>query len=909
VVFDFQPITAIYFIGVVISTVLTVVLLKRRPAPGATAFALFNLAATWWVLSSILEYGSIDIANKIFWAKIQCIGILSSGMLWFIFSLEYTGHSQWKRPLNLFMLNLLPLVTLGLVLTNEQHGLYWSDIYFTFTQFGQTAIWEHGWWFWVSAGYQYLLVVGGVVFLIKFARNKSRLQRKQLVILILGASAPLAVNLIYLLHIKALEGLDFTPLSISLAGFIFACLIFQFHFLDVNSLARNAMVEQIPEGILVLNTEGLITDMNPAAEKILGFKKSKALVKPLNLIWPELDNIKPSFQNDRHQVVLFKLAGQAVHLDVSITGMKDGKGRLCGELLMFRDITAIVFTQDCLKRKVEIEETLTRISSRFVGDFDYQKDVTASLEDIGRFCGAGRAYLFNLDPLQNTMCNTHEWCADKVLPQMDNLQNLSCDIFPWWMAKLRRGEIINVPVVRDLPLEAAAERDILSMQMITSILVFPVILKGELSGFIGLDNVDSAARWSDEDVAILGTAVEIIGSALERLQAATILENRNIELSESEEYQRKLLSSLLTGVITVDARTHQIVDINEYGCQLFGASREEIVGHRCHRYICPSEVGKCPATDLKQLIYSSERQLVKADGTLSSIIKSVFWITRGKHDYLIESITDIEPLKKAQSALMESEQRYKQLYEQEKIQSAELEKESRARANFIDVLTHELKTPLTPLLASMEMLQEKLRDDQESIEARLVRNAMIGSTTLNKRLNELLDLAKLNNGTFPFDYRPVAVGDFIQKVSGRLGAEFQKRNQLLVTDIESVLPVVQCDPVRLERALAYLLDNASKSSKEGYPVILRVKVDDHQLLIDVEDHGATITDEEKQRLFEPYHRVEQDRQRFSGLGLGFAITKQIINAHGGWIQLESEENTGNKFKISIPLEQKSVQVS
>jgi PAS domain S-box-containing protein len=598
--FVFQPITALYLIGVVISTVLTMIILKRRPAPGAQAFALFNLVAAWWVLTCILEYGAVDIAAKIFLAKLQCISILSSGVLWFIFTQNYTRHSWWRRPRNLALLSLFPLITWGIVLTNEWHGLYWPNIYLIDTQFGQTAIWEHGIWFWASATYQYFLVITGIVFLIKFNRNKSKLHRKQLAVLVLGATAPLVFNVIYLFQIKALEGFDFTPLALSISGILYALLIFRFHFLDVNTIARNSLVEQIPEGILVLNTEGNITDMNRAAENIMGFTKSEVNNLPIGQVWPEFRKIKPSFQPLEHKTISCNFNNCNSYLELSLTPMIDPHGILAGELLILRDVTE---------------------------------------------------------------------------------------------------------------------------------------------------------------------------------------------------------------------------------------------------------------------------------------------------------------QKQAQSALFKSEQKYKQLYEKEKTERSELEKESQARANFISVLTHELKTPLTPLLASIDLLFDKFGNDQISIEGRLIRNAMIGSNSLNNRLNELLDLAKMSSGTYQFDCQPVEAGEYFKAVTGRFVLEFRKNNQLLVTDVEPALTIVKLDTARFERALTYLLHNASKSCDNGDPIILRVRIDDNQLLIDIEDHGESISEDEKQRLFEPYHRVEQDRQKFSGLGLGFAITKHIIDAHGGWIQLQSDQGAGNKFRIGIPLYQ------
>jgi PAS domain S-box-containing protein len=353
-----RPITSIYFIGVIISTILAMIIMKRRPAPGALAFAIFNLGATWWILTCILEYGSIDLAQKIFWSKLQSIGILSSGLLWLIFTLDYTRHSSWRSTRNIIILCLFPLITWGIVLTNEFHGLYWTRIYLTDTQFGKTALWDHGVWFWVSAFYQYLCVIIGIILLIRFKKDKSLYHARQLAILVLGATAPLAFNLIYLFHIKALDGLDFTPLSLSISGFLYSLLIFRFHFLDVNTLARNSLVEQIPEGILVLNTEGSISDINPIAERLLGNTKSRLINRTLSEVWPELHTMKPSFQTLERRTILCNFNNQDRYLDVSLTTMLDRRGSLAGELFIIRDVTAEKLFEANLRQS---EEKFSRV--------------------------------------------------------------------------------------------------------------------------------------------------------------------------------------------------------------------------------------------------------------------------------------------------------------------------------------------------------------------------------------------------------------------------------------------------------------------------------------------------------------------------------------------------------------------
>jgi len=101
--------------------------------------------------------------------------------------------------------------------------------------------------------------------------------------------------------------------------------------------------------------------------------------------------------------------------------------------------------------------------------------------------------------------------------------------------------------------------------------------------------------------------------------------------------------------------------------------------------------------------------------------------------------------------------------------------------------------------------------------------------------------------------------------------------------------------------LINLLSNATKFSPENSSITVRARAEGSELVVEVEDHGTGLSEEEQERVFKPYHRVEQDRQRFTGLGLGLAISKQIVEAHGGRIRVESQLGRGSTFSFSLPV--------
>lgn len=184
---------------------------------------------------------------------------------------------------------------------------------------------------------------------------------------------------------------------------------------------------------------------------------------------------------------------------------------------------------------------MAKASSRFVAFSELDKAINLTLEDIGRLCKAGRAYLFQFSADGKTMSNTHEWCAEGVNPQIDNLQDLPVELIPWSIKKLRGGEPIHITDVANLPPEAATEKANLEAQGIKSLLILPLLKKGgDLTGFIGFDNVKDIGRWGDYDLSILHIISGIMLNAFQRKNF-----ERTILVAEDDLFSRKLIQSIL----------------------------------------------------------------------------------------------------------------------------------------------------------------------------------------------------------------------------------------------------------------------------------------------------------------------------------------------------------------------------
>ncbi|MCF6157522.1 MAG: diguanylate cyclase [wastewater metagenome] len=214
-----------------------------------------------------------------------------------------------------------------------------------------------------------------------------------------------------------------------------------------------------------------------------------------------------------------------------------------------------------LNRRIDFEKTVACISTRFIIISDFSNAISTSLADIGQLSGASRAYLFQLRNNGTMMDNTHEWCNENVTPEIQNLQNLSCSMFPWWMGNLQAGNVIHITDVSGMPPEAAAEKEILEKQGIKSLLSIPVYAEKRLAGFLGFDNTVNTGMWSEEDFNLLHITAAIIGTALARRESEKIINHMAYHDSLTKLPNRILFQNHLQVALTHARRNKQIVAV------------------------------------------------------------------------------------------------------------------------------------------------------------------------------------------------------------------------------------------------------------------------------------------------------------------------------------------------------------
>ena len=369
-------------------------------------------------------------------------------------------------------------------------------------------------------------------------------------------------------------------------------------------------------------------------------------------------------------------------------------------------------------------------------------------------------------------------------------------------------------------------------------------------------------------------------------------------LRESESELRLMFDTVTDGIIVSDPMG-KIIKANEAVVQLHGYScEEELIGLNAYTLVAEKDRDLARESLMRTFkdgrVTKIEYTLLTKDGKefdaelSATLLRDVSGVPIG----LIAITRDITERKEAQEKLQE-------LYKQERELRQKLEAEMRRRLEFTRELAHELKTPLTSVLASSDLLLSKLHD--EHLQG-LARNINRSASNLNNRADELLDLARGEVGMLELKSELIDLLQLIRDVADIIAPVTINHGQSLVLDLPASLPEVSADADRIQQVLLNLLSNAIKFTPKNGKITLRAQEKANAIKIEVQDTGRGMTEEEQEHLFERYRRSQGNKWRMSGLGLGLALCKTLVELHGGQIWARSHQGRGSVFGFSLPVE-------
>ncbi len=564
-------------------------------------------------------------------------------------------------------------------------------------------------------------------------------------------------------------------------------------------------------------------------------------------------------------------------------GVFDEEGELVYIEGFVSDITERKRSEEYIRKRLSMEELHVRVSEAAVGHENVTEVLEQILADLGGTMEASRAYIFKHNHSNDTLKNTLEWCADKIEPQIHNMQEVPAGDFSDWTNPLSEGKIVcednalNVtnPVIKEMIRE----------QDIQAILLVPLFVNGEYYGFMGFDDCVKTRNWDNEDIEMLKSISLTISNLLERRKAEESLIQERARLDN-------ILKSNNLGTWEWNLQTDEII-YNERWAEIVGFLPEnlELNSIDTWRQLMHPEDEVKSDEILQQHIegkipfYECEVRMKHKDGHWVWVLdkgKIMTYTPDGKPEWIYGTHTEITDSKLAEQEI--------------KKQNLELEKRNNELDRFVYSTSHDLRAPLASLLGLISIAESNTsKNDREQRE--IFRMMEKSVRRLDGFIGDILDYSR----------------NLRQDVEREL-IDFEKLLQEQVEGLEHLNDLVdhkvnvsvKCsgdfysDKRRISVILNNLISNAVKyldPDKEESVVNIDIHSDDQLAKITIEDNGIGIKEEHQEKIFDMFYRATSVSD---GSGIGLYITKESVEKLGGSMSMESTPGKGTRFEIKLP---------
>src|SRR2546421_4518913 len=373
----FTPYIFPVVIAGVISAGLALYAWRRRLMAGVVPFSILMLAVAVWTLGYALELAGGDIPTKIFWLGIEYLGIVIVPVALLALALQYTGRTKWLTPRILVLLSIEPLITLVLVWTNDVHHLIHAKVGLEISSAFTVLVITRGTWYWINVVYSFLLLLLGTALIVSFIptlRRSASVYRGQVSALCIAVLVPWVSNAVTDFGLSPLPNLDLTPLAFTVTGIAMAWSLFRFRLLDLTPVARHAVVESMSDAVIVLDKYNRITDLNPAAQRLLGHTLSELVGQPAAQVasaWPEqVERFRDL--TEAHEEIVLAVDGTACYFDLHLSSLYHQHGSLTGRLIVLREITERKQAMEALEQARAAAEAANQAKSAFLATMSHE---------------------------------------------------------------------------------------------------------------------------------------------------------------------------------------------------------------------------------------------------------------------------------------------------------------------------------------------------------------------------------------------------------------------------------------------------------------------------------------------------------------------------------------------------------
>jgi PAS domain S-box-containing protein len=885
---------------------------------------------TWWY--AFESAVGTDLDAYISLSKVEYIGLTFIPLLWLGFALNFTGQERRLSRLKLALLAVIPLVTIVLAFTNEFHGLIWKQPRFDMSYPAPVYAADYGLWFWIYVIYSYTIFLLGSILLVRYALSTWRLYRNQALLIFAGTALPWISNFLTIFHrMNPAPYLYLNAFFMGACVVCFAFALFRLRLLDVVPLAYDTILNNIPEGIIVVDLKNRIVAVNSHVKSYLDNPSQDLIGQPVMEALSRYASYFEMLQDTTDYVGEFEIDDRVLELHISL--VIDRRGQKAGRLFVISDVTLKARAEQAQRAEQRFYMTMNRVGGSLNSSLDVALVASLILESLDQFIPHSCSNIMLVDDDGfTTRVFQHRGYSPEEAAIMEALV-LDYRDFPLYFQTAQRRTPFVVPDTQQEP----GWIRVAGLESVCSFASMPIVMDGRLIGFI---NVDSQIPGTIK--AGMVNWLRIFGQ-----QASLAIRNARLyeeTYRQAEELKRRVNSLMITqqvykeigfsldphvlfelvldatlrvsaadgGYIAL-ARGDVLELMQHYGnydqkqLDLILNTQLGVVGQSIEkRHMLVAQIPSPLVTAMEDTQAQIALPLFAHTGSDTEIFYGIIVLeTNSPHRFTSDRLQLLGLIADRVAVAFHNTQLVATVRER----AAELEELydkvsylEKFKSDMIRIAAHDLKNPLHVIRNYLSLLTEPsdLEVDSEKAFSAMQRS----SDRMLQIIQNFLSLDRIEQAAEqqtmqPFDLRSVvtsALGEFMNRA-------MQKSQQLDYNLPEGKCMVVG-DAVQIHEAVVNFVSNAIKYTPDGGKIVVNLWEEGAFAQLEVSDNGYGVPKEQQEKLFQPFYRAQSSEvTQIEGTGLGLHLTKNIIERQGGKIIFRSTYHQGSTFGFQLALYQ------
>lgn len=318
--------------------------LRNRTSVCARPYSLLMFAAAVWAFCTALELSSADLATQILAIQIEYLAMVAVPVGWILFALEYTGHEEWITKKNIALLSLIPAITVIMVATNNLHHLFYTTVSEITIGSLSFHVVTYGPAFWLHSIYSYSLIFVTLLLVLQRFLFTSPVYRAQVTTILIATLLPLVLNLMLVSRIGAFELIDPTPFALLVSGIVILIGMARFQLLDITPIALEKILDEMVDGILVIDARGRIIRLNRTACRYLEIDEETSMGKTIDAFLPDaarecIRNTGTESESGHLHSMTREIAGVPRYFELRCVPLQRHAQEIKGQMILIRDVT------------------------------------------------------------------------------------------------------------------------------------------------------------------------------------------------------------------------------------------------------------------------------------------------------------------------------------------------------------------------------------------------------------------------------------------------------------------------------------------------------------------------------------------------------------------------------------------